>query len=145
MSKTSAFALTASLFWLPCGFLIYLILTMWLEHADKAPMMLQIIAAITLLCAVVLVALPVYVWMFVVTPVVAGSRTSGVSRQPMQDSVADESFADSEEFEADSFDSAEEDLGGQSSREFETLEFSDDEFGSFDDDFGDEFADDDFK
>ncbi len=127
--------LTAFLFWPSAGFLSYLIISMWLGAADKAPMSLQIIGGLTLLCAAVLLVLPIYCYLFVVSPmaaVSAGSGRKGSSEaQDESESFADESFGEDEVSEVDE----DEDLDAQATNEFETLEFSGDDFEDFSDDF----------
>ncbi len=140
MTKTTAVSLTAFLFWPTAGILAFLIISMWLEAADKAPMGLQIIAGVTLLCAVALLAVPVYCALYLVSPVSMGGAASGKKKQSAivedeeegQESFADDSFEDDggEQLEVE-----EDDFSGSATNEFETLEFSGDDM-----DFGEEFA-----
>lgn len=139
MTKTTAVALTAFLFWPTAGWLAFLIIFMWLGSADKAPMGLQIIAGVTLLCAVALLAVPVYCALYLVSPVSMGGAASGKKKQSAlvedeeagQESFADDSFED----DGEQLEVEEDDFSGSATNEFETLEFSGDDM-----DFGEDFA-----
>lgn len=133
MTKSTAVALTALLFWPTAGFLAFLIITMWLGAADKAPMVLQIIAAVLLLCSLALLALPIYCSMFLVSSV--SMAHGGRKKSIANDDDGQESFADDSLSEEDAEQIIDEDLAGQATNEFETLEFSEEGFDSFDEDF----------
>lgn len=141
MSKMSAIIMSVVLLTLPSGYLAYSVIMMFLNHAENAPGIVQILSGVMLLTLLPLMIMPVLISLFMGA---APARES--KRDEAQEDDEDvEEFASEEELEAD------EDFDDEAADEdFETgeLELSGDsgEFEEADDfgDFDDELDDDDF-